>query len=206
MSTGLRQVGDALNSAFQEMGYADESLRATAGKGKTTLDLGMYRLRDQAVSMGMNADGADYVERRARAQYDKAVSFTESPIERAMIAALLTGRWLGFETIPPIVHNATKGSIELLPLGDVIIVPQLAFVRYRLDFGIVVEKDGRRQVVAVECDGAAFHADAVKDRFRDAYLDSWGVPTFRATGSSLDKDPIGAADEIIGSICRWRAS
>lgn len=206
MSSGARQVGDALDAALQQFGLRDGALSANSGKGRTVLDFGMYRLQEHAASMGMNGEGIAYVERRAREQYAKATALAESPIERAMMAALITGRWLGFETIPPIVHNAAKESIELLPLGDVIIIPQLAFVRFRLDFGVLVEKDGRRRVVAVECDGAAFHNDAAKDRFRDAYLNSWDVPTFRVSGSMIDKDPIAAADDIIAAICNWRAS
>jgi hypothetical protein len=209
-TAGFRNVGDAVGSALhgigEDAGGRRHRLDEKFGKGLTTLDFGMVRIREHAALMGMNAEGIGYVERQTREQYAKAVTMTESPIERAMIAALLTGRWAGCDTIPPVIHNAAKISTELLPPGDVVIVPQMAFVRFRLDFGVVIEKDGRRQVVAVECDGADFHQDAVHERFRDAYLHSWAVPTFRLKGSAIHEDAIAAADNLIASICAWKAS
>ena len=203
---GFRQAGDATIAALQDATGRPIPLGERPGKGLTILEMGMDRIREQAARMGMNVDGIAYVERQVREQYTKAMRFTESPIERTMLAALLTGRWAGCETIPPRIHNATKDSIELLPLGDVVIVPQMAFVRFRLDFGIIIEKDGRRQIVAVECDGAEFHTDAAQQRFRDAYLNSWNVPTFRFRGSVIHEDAIREADILIGAICNWKAS
>lgn len=206
---GFKSIADAaangMHNMLEGVGYGVE-LKDRVGKGKTTLDFGMPRLRDQAYAMGMNNEGVAYVERRVHEQYAKALQMTESPIERAMIAALLTGRWAGCETIPPIVHDARRDSTELLQLGDVIIVPQMAFLKFRLDFGILVEKNGRRQIVDVEVDGAAFHQDAAKDRFRSAYLNSWDIPTFRFKGSAIHEDAIAAADEVIAAICMWKAS
>lgn len=208
-TAGFRSLGDAMSNGIHDMlesSGASVGLRSRVGKGGTTLDFGMYRVRSQASHMGMSDEGVEYVERRTREQFERAVPLLESPIERSMLAALLTGRWLGCETIPPIVHNAATGVLETLPAGDVVIVPQLAFVKFRLDFGIVVEKDGRRQIIDVECDGADFHKDASKDRFRTAYLQSWNIPTFRFKGSEIHEDAIKAADEVIAAICMWRAN
>lgn len=207
--SGFKSLGDALSSSLHGL-YTENGgtipLAQRTGKGQTILSFGMPRLCEHAAAMGMNAEGIAYVERRAEAQYERAVAMTESPIERAMVAALITGYWRGCETIPPIVHDAGKDSLESLPQGDVVIVPQMAFVKFRLDFAIVIEKDRRRQIVAIECDGAAFHRDAVKERFRNAYLSSWNIPTFRFKGSEINEDVIKAADEVIASICMWKAS
>jgi very-short-patch-repair endonuclease len=206
---GFKSVADAANAGLQNMlvgsGYAVE-LKDRVGKGKTTLEFGMPRVRAHAFAMGMNAQGVDYVERRVHEQYGKALQMTESPIERSMIAALLTGRWAGCDTVPPIIHDARRDSGELLQLGDVVIVPQMAFLKYRLDFGVVIEKNGNRQIIDVEVDGAAFHKDAAKDRFRSAYLNSWNIPTFRFKGSEVHEDACAAADEVISAICMWKAS
>lgn len=208
-TAGFRSLGDAMGNGLHdtlEASGVSVGLRSRVGKGGTTLDFGMDRLREQAAALGMNSEGVEYIERRAREQFERGVPLLESPIERSMLAALLTGRWLGCETIPPIVHNAATGVLETLPAGDVIIIPQLAFVKFRLDFGIVVEKDGRRQIIDVECDGAEFHRDAAKDHFRSAYLQSWNIPTFRFKGSEIHEDAIAAADEVIAAICMWRAN
>lgn len=208
-TAGFRSLADAAMGGVYE-GLEDAgvgvNLRDRTGKGRTILDFGMNRIREHAAAMGMNSEGIAYVERRTREQYARAVLLTDSPIERAMIAALITGRWAGCETIPPIVHNASKDSLELLPLGDVIIIPQFAFVKFRLDFAVIIEKEGKRQIVDVECDGAAFHRDAVKDRFRGAYLNSWNIPVFRYKGSEIHEDAIAAADEVIAAICNWKAN
>lgn len=207
-TAGFRSLGDAAANGLQDMlekSGVQVGLRSRVGKGGTVLDFGMARVREHALALGMNSEGVEYVERRARETYSNFVHLLESPIERAMFAALLTGRWFGCETIPPAVHNSASGSVEMLPPGDIVIVPQLAFVKFRLDFGVVVEKDGRRQIVDVECDGADFHKDASKERFRTAYLQSWNIPTFRFKGSELHEDAIRAADEVIASICHWRA-
>lgn len=199
---GFRTAGDALMNAFQP----DAPLRHKAGKGLTTLNLGMPRLLHHAAQMGMNAAGQEYTERRAREQYAKAAEITESPIERSLIAALLTARWHGFDTIPPLVHSSAKDSRELLPLGDIIIVPQMAFIKFRLDFGLVIEKGGKRHIAAIECDGQEFHQDVVKDRFRDFYLNSWDIPVFRCKGGAIFEDALKEADEVVNKICMWHAS
>jgi len=206
---GFRQAGDVTLSALQEVAEAAGmkiEMGDRPGKGLTTLDAGMGRVREYAAMLGMSPEGIDHVELQAREQYDKAIRITESPIERSMLAALLTGRWAGCDTIPPKVHDGRKDALELLPLGDVVVVPQMAFIRFRLDFGLVVEKGGHRHILAIECDGAAYHTDARQDRFRDAYLKSWNVPTFRLNGSTIHEDAIAAADELIGAICAWKAS
>lgn len=205
---GFRHITDVMDSAIQEHANlgASSPLKDQPGKGKTIFDLGLPRLLGYAAQMGMNQDGLAYTERRAREQYAKGVQSTESPIERSMLAALITGWWVGFETLPPLVHTSNKDSLEVLPLGDIVIVPQMAFVKFRFDFGLVLEKDGRRQIAVIECDGADFHRDADKDRFRDLYLHSWNIPTFRCKGSAIFEDAIKAADEVINKICMWKAS
>jgi hypothetical protein len=199
----VRHVGDALGSALRNV--ADGPPHLAPGKGLTNLDLGMQRVVQHAIDMGVQGDGLSAVERRVREQFAKGSALCESPIERSMLAGLLTAYWHGFDALPPLVHNSSRDADEHLPLGELVIVPQMAFVRYRLDFGVIAMKDGHRRVVAVECDGAAFHADALKERNKVAYLKSWDVPVFKFSGALLHEDAIAAADVVVNAIARWKA-
>src|SRR6185437_12020776 len=139
---GVRHMSDALGSATHDFAKEGDpnfhNLRTHPGKGRTTFDLGAHRLERHATEMGMRSDGVEYIRRLAWEQYQKAVPMLESPIERAMMGALITGRWAGFVTIPPLVHDSRRDSRESLPPGDLVIVPQMALFKYRLDFGLVV--------------------------------------------------------------------
>jgi hypothetical protein len=203
-----KHLSDAVGGALFGMAYdgaGKGQLRMHPGKGATNLDLGMDRLRHYAADLGVPADGIEAIEAKAREQFAKGSRLCESPIERSMLAALVTGYWRGFNALPPTVHDGSKDSSETLQPGELIIVPQMAFVKFRLDFGIVAERDGRRQIVAVECDGAAFHGDAAKEQFRVNYLKSWNVPVFKFSGKLLHEDAIAAADVVINAMSQWRA-
>lgn len=199
----VRHIDDIVGSILAR-GEGSARLKNLPGKGFSTLELGMPRLIRHAKAIGMHGVGLDAVERKALEAYAKGAELTESPIERSMLAALVTGDWAGCHTVPPIVHDSRKDASELLPPGEVVIVPQMAFIKYRLDFGIIVERGGSRTTFAVECDGQAFHSNAELDRRRDQYLQSWGVLTFRCRGSALHEDAIAEADRIISAICQWR--
>lgn len=204
----MQSVGGALRRALHansvEMG-GDNSLKSHPGKALTVLQLGMEKLRGRANTMGIPSESWSSIEDKAYNEYMKGEPLCESPIERSMLAALITGAWSGFGTIPPRVHNGMDKE-EMLPKGDVLIVPQMAFLRYRLDFAVVLEVSGRQQIVAVECDGADFHNDYKREKLRVDYLKSWGIPVFKFKGSEIHAEPIAAAHKAILSICMWRDS
>ena len=205
----LRHISDALGSAthdYAQDGTKKMDLRTHPGKGWTAFELGLPRLLEHAAALGIPAQGMEAVERAAREQYSKSIPLLESPIERTMMGALITGYWKGFETLPPRVHDSRRDAHELLPQGDLVIVPQMAFLKYRLDFGLVIERRGQRQIVAVECDGAEFHKGATKDRIRNGYLASWDIPTFRLRGSEIFEDAMRYADELIAELVVWKRS
>ncbi len=203
----MAHISDVLASTLHEVAtvgaHDREFLKRHPGKGHSTVMYGMPRLLGRAEAMGIPASGLDPIAEKAVFQFKKGSRLCESPIERSMLAALVTGDWGDMGAVPPVVHDATKGSKENMPLAPVVIVPQLAFVRMRLDFGVVVIKDRRRQIVAIECDGKQFHQDAVKESDRVAYLRSWDIPTFKFTGSELHDDAINAADRVIAGIHGW---
>lgn len=179
---GMYQIGDALTRA---MAPPDRPLTHNGGKGWTVFHLTQNTFRRRASKLHLSPTEMDNVIAKAEQQYLKGVVLCESPIECMVLAALIHAEWPGI-TIPPIVHDAKKEAA--LPDGDVIIIPQMAFVRYRLDFGVVVSVAGKRRILAVECDGEEFHRDALKDQRRDAYLESWDIPAFHLTGAEIHKD------------------
>jgi hypothetical protein len=122
----------------------------------------------------------------------KACEVSESPIEAAMLTALLSG------------HQHTDVELTLSGRGIVLgtyrtffvdtrgitalVIPQLRVGRYRLDIGLVVERDGRRVYAAIECDGREFHShpdDVGRDKNRDRDLAAAGWLVCRFPGSDI---------------------
>lgn len=205
----MRHTSDIVASVLHEVatiGATDqEVLRTHPGKGFSNLKFGMSRLYGYAEALGVPPEGYEAVAQKAQDEFIKGSELCDSPIERSMLAALLTGHWAGFNALPPVVHDTRKTTGENLPQAEVVIIPQLAFVRYRLDFGIVVVKDRKQVIIDVECDGAAYHLDPIADLERMQYLKSWNIPVFRAKGSDLYEDAIREADRIIYGITDWKA-
>jgi hypothetical protein len=202
-----RHIADVLASTLHDVamiGKSDrEVLRTHPGKGISNIRFGMSRVLGRAQDLGLSVEAQEGIDAAVRANYAKGEALCDSPIERNMLAALLTGDWGDFNALPPVVHNCKKEAGEFLPNAPVVIVPQLPFVRYRMDFGVVVVKDRRMQIVCIECDGAAYHQDSIKENERTAYLNSWDVPVFKVTGSDLYGDAINEADRIITGIAQW---
>lgn len=201
-------LGGALQRVLKETaaGYDGEAvaLKVHPGKGLTTLHMGMDCLMRRARTMELRDDVARAAQTLAYEQYAKGEALCESPIERSMLAALLTAQWSGFEAIPPLVH-AARDKGEMLPPGDIVIVPQLAFLRYRMDFGLVIRIPGlTAQIVAVECDGADYHTEYQRENDRINYLKSWNIPVFKFTGKEIHADAIAAAHKVAIGVSQWR--
>ena len=196
--SGLDAIGDvaarALNSAFH-----DGDTRSRPGRGLSAIDFGLDALRMRASLLGVSGEMVGSVENEAYAAYDKGAPLCESPIERSVLGALIVAPWIGFMSIPAKVHDAKKDTVK--PPGDVVIVPQMAFIRYRFDFGLVLEIRNHFQFVAVECDGEDFHQDFAPDALRDNFLLSWGIQTFRLKGKDIERDPNGAVEGIVRHAC-----
>lgn len=175
-------------------------LKGHPGRGRTVLEYGMERImRHPIVSASNELDVRGAVE----ALYAKSERLCESPIERNLLAALITGCWSFSKSALPLVLDV-KDDENDIPRSDVLIVPQLAVSRYRLDFAVVIEKGGSRHIFGLECDGAEFHQDAGKDRRRDAQLWALGIIVLHFSGSELFRSPIATADGIISAITEWR--
>lgn len=203
----MAHISDVLASSLHEITHANDTpgdfVKSHPGKGHSTIKYGMPRLLGRAEALGITGEALETIEGLAISEFEKGSKLCESPIERSMLAALITGDWGDIGALPPRVHDAGRAASEMLPKSPVVIVPQLAFVRFRLDFGLVIVKDRRLQMVAVECDGKEFHQDANKEAMRVAYLNSWNIPVFKFTGSDLFDNAINSADRVIAGIHDW---
>lgn len=130
--------------------------------------------------------------------YREAQKLCESPIERDMLAALMTGNWHSLPNpFVPVLDPNNVGSVPDMP---VFIIPQFSVLRYRLDFAITVKGACGPWIFAVECDGADFH-DAKKDMDRDVNLHRLGIRTHRVTGKDIHARVTEVADHIISLAC-----
>jgi very-short-patch-repair endonuclease len=157
---------------------------------KPATDAGVSRVEREAA-----------VWQRAQQEYAKGERLCDSPIERDLLAALLTTDWGYFATENAVVHDS-KDHNEAFPASNVVIVPQMQIARYRLDFGLVLCRYHRRHIIAVECDGRDFH-QLDRDNARDGYLVSFGIQTIRRTGSDIFTMPLRGATLIAESIQHW---
>ena len=195
------QLADAVTDRFLDA--ADIPELDKSGRMFTVMSLGVERLRHRAEDLGIAAEKMPAIEDAARREFLKGARLAESPIERMAIAALITAPWRGFMTLPPVVHDGRDD--DLRPNGDLILVPQMAFIRCRIDIALVAEIGGAERVFAIECDGNAYHQNANKDRKRTAFLASWNIPTFRLSGSAIHGRLFEATDEIVAEINKLKA-
>lgn len=141
----------------------------------------------------------------ATAKIRSAYEVCESPIERKLLPALIFANYgHAFASFPAEIH-CPKTDLKP-PRGDLIVIPQFAFVRSRLDFCVIAEAEGVRKFVAVECDGDDYHTDATKDRMRDDYLIAFGFDVFRFSGKEIQADPLPLATKVAMHLADWRAS
>jgi hypothetical protein len=196
-------IGNAVGRLLYEIAHPGPAgLKQHPGDGRDILRSGMRRiLSHPSIPPGGETKAIEAVE----AVYSRAEKLCESPIERNLLAALVTAVWPFSRSVVPLIHNAANRD-EPFPPGDVVIIPQFAILRYRLDFGVIIQKAGVKRIVGLECDGKDYH-DAENDRFRDQYLAAaLDIPVLRFRGVDLYREPITIADSIVMAIDAWRAS
>jgi hypothetical protein len=152
---------------------------------------------------GRSYDQVQKAAEAAEKNIGKGLPLCESQIERMMLPWLVYLDYKDGVTYPAHVHIPSKETV--LPWPGIVIVPQFAIAKYRLDFAVICRHKGSTRIVAVECDGAKFH-DVTKDRIRDNYLASWNIPTFRSRGSDINKGPQWAAGMVALALSEWRAT
>jgi hypothetical protein len=204
----MRTIGSLARSSLHEAHARSEGvdpLKGHPGRSPDILRHGRPRFEAHVERItSLPADAAAWSS--LEAEFERGQRLCESPIERNMLAALVTGDWPVCRSLFPAIHNA-KDFSEAFPRNEVVIVPQMALLRFRLDLGLVVGRMDRRPlIVGIECDGKDFHQDGQKDRERDAYFSAIGVRVIRLSGRALNFEPIAVADAIIDGIEQWLAA
>jgi very-short-patch-repair endonuclease len=124
---------------------------------------------------------------------------TESPIEARLLPFLAEMFPLALAR-PEAVKDGETGLVVQCPIG-----------RFRADFAVVRRIRGTVRLVAVECDGRAYH-DKARDALRDAELggDERVVKIVRLPGTLIQVDPreaaflvVEAAIRAFGVVERW---
>lgn len=135
--------------------------------------------------------------------------FCESPIERRMLVALAFSDY-GDKFVRYLPHIHLPKEDKNFPTQDLIIIPQFAFVKHRLDFAIIGKCEGQHRMIGIECDGKKFHPDSVNDRVRDherdTYLKCFNIDVFRFSGKAIQADPRPLAQQAANAMLEWRAS
>ena len=136
----------------------------------------------------------------------------ESPIEVLFLASFINlGAFdHGFTLTPEPLPRKRYGKraellrdIEAQKVGAVI-APQVGVGPYRADF-IVGFPDAELNgwIVNVECDGHDFHdvtdAQVARDRARDRFFLSMGIPVMRFSGSEIWREPEACVHQIINA-------
>lgn len=174
-------------------------LRDHPGNGTEIIQSASWRLRKHHRMLPLTTEEFDQIQGILLSEYGKAQTLCESPIERDMLAALMAGNWSFCESPFVPVHSLRDKEA---PIKDapVVLIPQFAFGRFRLDFAILCRGEGKKpRILAVECDGKEFH-DPEADRLRDRQLEAFGIDVFRATGKSIHAAVYEIADLVIQAV------
>lgn len=177
---------------------SDEFLKGHPGRAEEVLILGMPRVLSHHALIGANFSNDD-VRHAVIATYRKAERLCDSPIERNLLAGLLTGCWFYNRAVVPVVVDV-KNYDEAVPHEGVVIIPQFQFGRYRFDFLVRVELHERVKLFCLECDGKEFHEDKARDDARNDFVRSLGVHVHRYSGTQLHNEPLAASNHIIDAI------
>lgn len=195
----MKSFGNISSNLLYELQHAgdDDYLRNHPGDAFDVLASARVRLRSHPRLTELTPAEFEEVAATLKNAYDKAQTLCESPIEREMLAALMAGCWSACANPFIPVHDARDKSLPF-PRSPIVIVPQFAIARYRLDFAIVCRGETRHHILAVECDGAEFH-DACKDSERDDYLRALGLRIYRFSGKHISSSATELADIVIAA-------
>lgn len=193
----MEALFDAASRIFNGGGLNDMG-GATLIEGTT-----MHMAARRAESMGIHTQ--DFSRRcgdaiqQIRATYQDC----ESPIERRLLPALVFADYgEKFASFPAHIHNPAIDKTP--PSADLVIIPQFAFIRYRLDFVVLGRAVNADRWVGVECDGEDYHCGEFKERLRDAYLEVFGIKIIRLKGADIYRDPAECAQRVAQELLSWR--
>jgi hypothetical protein len=120
-----------------------------------------------------------------------ACGMCESPIEKLIVPWLVFQDYQLTEGYEPVALSPADEPVN----ADLILIPQFKLDRSRFDFMLVARLKGSAVMLAVECDGKAFHSSDA-DFYRDKAWTQVGIGTVRLTGSSIHESPEHAALKV----------
>jgi hypothetical protein len=179
-----QSLGDALTQAANRAAGLDKSLAAQTGSIGFNLDLALDAADSRARALGLDVAA---VQERVRGIVGEGAALCDSPIEKRLLPWLVVENYGNkIETFP--IRICDPKAQKLPPAGDLFIVPQMAFVKFRVDFALVCRLKTTLGIVAVECDGEQFHG-AQRDTLRDGWLASFNIRTVRFSGKEITYNP-----------------
>lgn len=197
----LKSIGEVVSEL---VGSGDE-LKDSRGGASYIIDRCIIVAKRRAQAMQIGPEDTERAITKSATDITLAFNQCESPIERRLLPALVFAYYgEQFSSFPAEVHCPKLD--QAAPTGDIVVIPQFAFIRYRLDFAIIGEFGGFRKIVCVECDGAEFHVRQSADRQRDSYLKAFGIDVFRFSGKDIQADPLPLATRAADALIEWRAS
>jgi very-short-patch-repair endonuclease len=198
-------IGDSAMSSMHETASIvtkrDRTLKDAIDRSGAASSFALDRFRRRWASLGVSAQMTESAIERGQAAINYGVYLCDSPIEKLLLP------WLVFEDYGSQVSGPARiigPEDREMPIADLMIAPQFAFGRYRLDFALLVkDMKGARRIFAIECDGAEYHMDEHADAIRDEYLREWGVTTIRASGSEIYRHPIAVSARVAEAVMDW---
>lgn len=169
--------------------------------GLFALSQSAVTLHNRILALGARPDQEALYSRLAPA-FRKGEPLCESPIEKVMLGALMAVDFERGQAIFPQVFDCRLDSV--MPDVAVVICPQFPFIRFRVDFMVLIRHGDHVGQFVCEADGQAFH-DASYDRARDTLMYSAGVAgIFRVGGKKLMGSPNSALLPLEKMIADWR--
>lgn len=204
----MKHVGDALVSAIQGGHLYDSApdvpLSERVGRQCGIVDHLAEPLRRRGEALGLTDEETGRLVQAGYVHVDRLHTATESPIERDIATALIFGSYAGFHVLSAVSHLPKQD--KRFPKDPVVVVPQFAVLKYRLDFAVIGRVGEQFKLVAVECDGKEFHKDRRRDWDRDFYLRSLGFSIVRASGKDIMRSPFTVAEQASRILSDWLAS
>lgn len=140
----------------------------------------------------------------------RALNLAGSPIEEIFIEEAIMARGGFVRLVAASTVDEFYDGLRVFPDDLVMIAPQVIVGPYRCDFLAGRFADGKVTLVAVECDGAAFHQRTSQQRDRDARRDrllraEYGIKNvLRFDGWRLHAEPASCVDDMLVDLGLFR--
>lgn len=135
-----------------------------------------------------------------RLTFENAVESCASPIEDVLLYTLGACSSLFMIIAARNLADIVDGARDA-PAGMAVIAAQVPVGRYRCDFVVGRWFDAHVEMIAIECDGHAWHNahewQRERDRKRDLFLRRSGLSVIRVPGHLLMSDPQACAAVVL---------